>query len=75
MSNSLNLIYIIHWLIIYWIAVPLTYYVGYLPLYAILLISLGIIIAATILGILLKAHIKNKMKENPNTLWRFVNAG
>lgn len=75
MSNALNLIYLIHWVIILWITLPLDYYGIYPPLWGCILIAIGIAIVATTLGILLKRHIKKKMTDNPNSLWRFVNAG
>ena len=75
MSNALNLIYLIHWPLLLYISLPCVYYGVVFPLYSILLISLGVIVVATILGILLKAYIKKKTIENPHTLWGYINAG
>ena len=75
MSNALNLIYICHWPTLLYIALPLVYYGHILPIWAILLISAGAIIAATTLGILLKATIQKKTAENPHSLLRYLNAG
>ena len=75
MSNALNLIHICHWPMLLYIAMPLVYYGHILPLWAILLIGAGVIIAATTLGILLKATIKKKTAENPHSLLRYLNAG
>lgn len=74
MSNSLNLNYIIHYLIVNYISIPLTYYYGVIPLYAMLLVAVGIIIISTTLSILLKGYIKKKVSEDPHSLWRFINA-
>ena len=74
MSNSLNLNYIIHYLIVNYIAIPLTYYYGVIPLCAMLLVAVGIIIISTTLSILLKGYIKKTINEDPHSLWRFINA-
>lgn len=74
MSNALNLIYIIHWILIAYITTPTIHYGVIYPVYSILLIAVGIIITATTLGILLKGYIKKKTLENPGTLWRIINA-
>lgn len=73
-SNSLNITYIVHWIIVYYTSCFVYCFVDEIPTYTVYIILVLTILISIILGIFIKQKIRNKVEKNPKSTLRFLDA-